>query len=153
MGFSATYASHVLEGLPSNPNESEFSHGPRKTVCDDVGGSIFLHFLLHVDGQKNRTFFPVPGCSFTHLLIGFSATYASHVLEGLPSKRNNSEFLHLPRSWYVGWLDGSLSMLGWDVGTDDGLNITTKARSSVYSSNNISAVTNSFASFTLQDPP
>ena len=98
VGFSATYALHVLEEFPPYLNESEFSHGLRKTVGDDVGESVFLHFLLHVDGQKNLTFFPVPGCSFTHLLMGFFATYVSHVLEGLPSKRNNCEFSHLPRS-------------------------------------------------------
>ena len=41
------------------------------SVGDDVGGIVFLHLSLQVAGQKNRTFFPVPGCFFLHLLFGF----------------------------------------------------------------------------------
>jgi hypothetical protein len=97
-GFNATYAAHVLEVLPSNPNETEFSHGPRSTVGEDVGERVFLQSLLHVDGQKNLSRFPVPGCSFLHLLVGFNATYASHVLEELPSNPNETEFSQALRS-------------------------------------------------------
>ena len=45
-----------------------------------VGESVCLHLFLHVAGQKNLSLILVPGCSFLHLLTGFSATYASHVL-------------------------------------------------------------------------
>ena len=70
--FIAKYESHVLEELPVNWNESEFSHGPRSTAAGNNGDrAFFLHSCLHVAGQKNLTFFPVPGCSFLHLVTGF----------------------------------------------------------------------------------
>lgn len=84
LGFSATYDSHVLEELPLYLNEAEFSHVP--------------HFVLHVDGQKNLSFLLVPGCSFLHLLLGFSATYESHVIKELPSYPNEAKFSHGLRS-------------------------------------------------------
>ena len=74
-GFFATYESHVWCALPSNWTESKFSQSPRVNVGEDVGESVFLHFFLHADGQKNLTFLlPGPGWTFLHLLFGFFAT-------------------------------------------------------------------------------
>ena len=93
LGFSATYESHVRFALPSNRNESKFSHRPRVTVGEDVGESVFLHFLLHADGQKNFSFFPLDsGCIFSHLSTGLIATYKSHVLDELPSNLKSRSF-------------------------------------------------------------
>ena len=93
LGFSATYESHVRFALPSNRNESKFSHRPRVTVGEDVGESVSLHFLLHADGQKNFSFFPLDsGCIFSHLLTGLIATYKSHVLDELPSNLKSRSF-------------------------------------------------------------
>ena len=87
-----------MRGSPSYPNALEFLHGPGLSVGEDIGVDV-KHFFLHVAGQKNLTLFPsVPGCFFTHLLIGFSATYESHVLKESPLKRNSCEFSHSPRS-------------------------------------------------------
>jgi hypothetical protein len=74
-----------LRGSPLYPNELEFSHGPGSSIGVDVGVDV-KHFILHVAGQKYLTLFSssVQGCFFAHLLIGFSATYESHVLEELP---------------------------------------------------------------------
>jgi hypothetical protein len=138
LGFIATYESHVLAFLPLNgttplrvvsvpsyTNESKFSHGPRNAVGDavivgvdvgdGVGESVFLHLILHVAGQKNFNFLPVPGCSFPHLLLGCIATYESHVLEVLPSNANESKFSHGPRNAV-----GDAVIVGDDVGDNVG---------------------------------
>jgi hypothetical protein len=92
VGFAATYGSHDWFALPSNRNESKFSHGPRLTVGEDVGESAPLHSFLHVAGQKNLSFFSVPGWTFLHLLTGLIATYKSHVLDELPSNLKSRSF-------------------------------------------------------------
>ena len=46
------------------------------------GVLVFLHFLLHVAGQKNLSF--LPSCFFLHLFLDFFATYESHVWSALP---------------------------------------------------------------------
>ena len=38
----------------------------------------------------------MPGCSFRHLLLGFFATYESHVCFGLSLYRHESDFVQLP---------------------------------------------------------
>jgi hypothetical protein len=57
---------------------------------------FFLHFFLHVAGQKNLTFFPASSCSFLHLFTGFSSTYELHDLDELPLNRNESKSSHGP---------------------------------------------------------
>jgi hypothetical protein len=107
--------------LPRNTNESEFSHGPRNAVGDDVivgddvGVLVLLHLLLHIVGQKYFNFLSVPGCIFLHLFTGFFATYETHVLSPssplygtfaptlkfpvwLPWNTNESKSSHLPRN-------------------------------------------------------
>jgi archaellum component FlaD/FlaE len=98
MGFDATYESHVLEGFPLNRKSALLVHSNDRarlgallgTPLGITVGLVVLHFFLHVAGQKNLTFFPVPGCFLLHLLTGFNATYESHVLEGLPSNRKST---------------------------------------------------------------
>jgi hypothetical protein len=54
-----------------------------------------LHFLKHVPGQKDRTFFPpVSGCTLLHLFLGLIATNDAHVFEGSPLNLNKVESSH-----------------------------------------------------------
>jgi hypothetical protein len=55
---------------------------------------IHWQFFLHVEGQKNLNLFPVPGCTFLHLFLGFIATNDAHVFEGSPANLNEAELSH-----------------------------------------------------------
>jgi hypothetical protein len=64
---------------------------------------FLLHLFLHVAGQKKFTLFnlpvvsSVPLTSFLHLLLGFEATYKSHVNFRMPLNWNVFKFSHSPR--------------------------------------------------------
>jgi hypothetical protein len=76
----------ILDKSPSNLKSISFE---QSMVGPGLG---VLHFFLHVPGQNFLTFFPVPGCSFLHLLTGLNATYESQVLDDSPLNLKSGSF-------------------------------------------------------------
>ena len=117
-GLKATYESHVLVESPLNLKSGSFEQSIVGTgLGNELGfelGTKFgvLHFFLHVPGQNFLTFFPVPGCSFLHLLTGLKAMYESHVLDDLPSNLKSRSF--------------EQSMVGAGLGNELGFELWTK---------------------------
>ena len=119
-GLKATYESQVLDESPSNLKSRSFEQplvgaGLDNELGFKLGTKLgVLHFFLHVPGQNFLTFFPVPGCSFLHLLTGLKATYESQVLDDSPLNLKLRSFEQLMVGAGLG------NELGFELGTELG---------------------------------